>query len=495
MAGTLPLELLTEIGTYLSHEGIPLAPCTTVCRRWQTAFEPFIYSRKFIIRSNDVPPEVPLPSTIPVDRFATLTSGTGTARRSWIRHLQYHIIVPYELPDWTSRKHKGYRLKNPVRDANDQAFKSAIINLFQLLSTWDRTHRISLQLGLLGCQPGTEPYTSYMSDAWEYTWDFRNGRTKATKPYRACFPDDDASMLSEVPCIDVLSFMNIGGVEGRADHQIWAKAIFQIVQHCPTITGLYVDLDYLTRPDQLEYIQARRQAVSDGLTMIPRSLKVFDFTNQIEEPWKDTMPALNVLSSETDNLAMAIRDLSFGLQVLKLKNTALSMGFLCPIDDHAQPILPHLRWTHLETIEFRSVPPWLPSGKWLLQPSPKDEARIAAIDDWAYEICHSEQGCISRPVMDVEQFHRLFISLGHAARHMPRLASIYFQLESEISLAFTFKQSAEGISVYWSSRVGYRPDERVAAAWGFCEDSLEADRFEEGYSVQLPTWPPDHLQS
>ena len=96
--------------------------------------------------------------------------------------------------------------------------------------------------------------------------------------------------------------------------------------------------------------------------MIPRSLKVFDFTNQIEEPWKDTMPALNVLSSETDNLAMAIRDLSFGLQVLKLKNTALSMGFLCPIDDHAQPILPHLRWTHLETIEFRSVPPWLPSG-------------------------------------------------------------------------------------------------------------------------------------
>ncbi|PWY95960.1 hypothetical protein BO94DRAFT_552770 [Aspergillus sclerotioniger CBS 115572] len=489
MAGILPLELLTEIGNYLSDEGVALAPYTTVCRRWQAAFEPFIHSRNVIIHSDDLLDGDPQ-QEISLDRFATLTSGTGTVRRPWIRHLQYNIIVPYELPDWTSRKHKGYRLKNPVRDANDQAFKSAIINLFRVLSTWDRTHRLSLQLGLLGRHPGEEPYTSYMSDAWEYTWDFRNGRTKATKPYRACFPDDDASMLPDVPCIDILSFLNIGDPEKGSDHQIWAKAIFQIVQHCPTITKLHVDRNYLTRPDQLEYIQARRQAVSNGLALIPQTLKVFDFINQLEEPWKDTMPALNVLSSESDNLAMTIRNLSFGLRVLKLRCTALSMDFLCPIDDDGQPTAPSLHWPHLETIELLSLISHL-AGKWLLYPTPNDETRIAAISDWEYEICHSEEGCISRPVMDIEQFHRLFISLGHAARHMPRLASIDFQLESEISLTFSFGHSAEGIRVNWSSRVDYRPDERAAAAWGFSEDSLELGRFGEGYSVFLTTWPPD----
>ncbi|PYI11038.1 hypothetical protein BO78DRAFT_466690 [Aspergillus sclerotiicarbonarius CBS 121057] len=494
MAQTLPLELLTEIGIYLSQEGIALAPYTTVCRRWQAAFERFIYSRRFFITSDNVPLGVqPFNS---VEGFAKLTSGANITRRAWIRDIHYYIIVPYDLPDWTSRKHKGYRLDNPVREANDKAFKCAIIQLFQVLSTWDRTYRISLQLGLRARQPGEEPYTSYMSDAWEYTWDFRNGRTKATKPYRACFPDDDASMLPDVPCIDTLSFLH--GCEagaGNRDHQIWAKAIFQIAQHCPTIVELHVDLDYLTRPDQLEYIQARRQAVSDGLTMIPRSFKVFDFINQLEEPWKDTMPALNVLSSETDDLALTIRDLSLGLRVLKLKNTALSLDFLCPVDDYGQLTMLSLHWAHLETIELHSVPPWLPSGKWLLRPSPKDETRIAAIDDWEYEICHSEEGCVSRPVMDIAQFHRLFISMGHATRRMPQLVSIFFQLDSEINLIFDFKKGAEGATATWSSRVDYRPDKRVATAWQFHEDNLEPDCFGEGYTVQFNYWPPDELRS
>ncbi|PYH37719.1 F-box protein [Aspergillus neoniger CBS 115656] len=300
MAGILPLELLIAIGSYLDEGGTPLASYTTVCRRWQAAFEPFIYSKKLVIHSDNGGTEAPS-SAISVDKFQALTSGAGATRRTWIRQLQNIISVPYELPDWTSRKHKGYRLQNPVRKANNEAFRSATFRLFQVLRTWDQNNRVSLEFGLMGRQLGEEPFTSYYPDAWEYTWDFTNGRTKATKPYRACFPDNNASMLPYVACIDKLHFVDLWDPDnGQRNHQIWAKAIFQIVQHCPTIVELHVDLDYQTRPDQLEYLQARRQA--------------------------------------------------------------LTLDFLCPIDDFGQPTLADLHWPHLETIELNDVPRWLPSG-------------------------------------------------------------------------------------------------------------------------------------
>lgn len=96
--------------------------------------------------------------------------------------------------------------------------------------------------------------------------------------------------------------------------------------------------------------------------MVPSSLKVFDFTNELEAPWKDMMPALNVLSSDTDSLATTMRDLSINLRSLKLHNTALTLDFLCPIDSDGKPNIPDLHWPHLETIELNYVPCWLPSG-------------------------------------------------------------------------------------------------------------------------------------
>ncbi|GLA63386.1 hypothetical protein AtubIFM54640_004528 [Aspergillus tubingensis] len=492
MAGTLPLELLIAIGSYLDEGGTPLAPYTTVCRRWQAAFEPLIYSKKLVIHSDNGGTEAPS-SAISVDNFQALTSSAGATRRTWIRQLQYIIIVPYELPDWTSRKHKGYRLQNPVREANNEAFISAILRLFQALSTWDRNNRLSLELGLVGRQPGEEPFTSYFRDAWEYTWDFTNGRTKATKPYRANFPDNDATMLPYVPCIDTLHFVELSDPDnGQMNHQIWARAIFQIAQHCPTIVELHVDLDYQTRPDQLEYLQARRQAVSDGLAMVPSTLRVFDFTNELEEPWKDMLPALNVLSSDTDSLAVTVRDLSINLRTLKLQKTALTLDFLCPIDDFGQPTLPDLHWPHLETIELNDVPRWLPSGKWLTHPTPEYQARIAAIEDWDWIICHSEEGFVERPVFEIEQFHRLFTSLGHAARRMPQLTSILFHLDSSIHFRFEFRVTTGRLATAtWFSRIDYRPDNRVAAAWGFSETDMELVDFKRAYTVRFNTWPPN----
>ena len=44
MAGNLPPELLFQIATLLQNDGTSLVPCTSVCRSWQAAFEPLIYS-------------------------------------------------------------------------------------------------------------------------------------------------------------------------------------------------------------------------------------------------------------------------------------------------------------------------------------------------------------------------------------------------------------------------------------------------------------------
>jgi hypothetical protein len=91
--------------------------------------------------------------------------------------------------------------------------------------------------------------------------------------------------------------------------------------------------------------------------------------------------------------------------------------------------------------------------------------------------------------MITEHFHRLFISLGHAARRMPRLKTIEFSIPSSAVGEFKFvvsgrggdgsRAGAEAGSTTFSDEMprlvsssGYRPDQRVAEAWGYELDSL-----------------------
>ncbi|KAL2829509.1 hypothetical protein BDW59DRAFT_170522 [Aspergillus cavernicola] len=191
MTPVLPPELLAEIAGYLQDAGTSLVPCTTVCRQWQAAFEPFIYSTLNV-------------SSTSLEHFRAITSKSGQTRQAWIIQLIYHIVVPVDLPDWQTRKEKNY------------------------------SH-----------EPGMEPLTYDFDIASEYRWDFQKGRAKAVTVYRAQF-NDDLFLLPDVPCIGRLSFSS--HTEAARYHQIWAGAVFQIVQH----------YEYI-RPDHLEYIQSRRQ--------------------------------------------------------------------------------------------------------------------------------------------------------------------------------------------------------------------------------------------
>ncbi|GFF85148.1 hypothetical protein IFM53868_04389 [Aspergillus udagawae] len=489
MVASLPLELLGEIADYLKQAGASLAACTAVCRRWQAAFEPIIYSELHVYSEDGINEEGEHRG-ICLKQFRALTSGPGIARRASIRQLCYHIAVPFDLPDWMMRKREGYSSNNAVRQANNTAFQSAIIDIFKTLEVWEKSHRLSVSLVLLGREPGQEPHTKEDDEARLYTWNFTDGRTQAVPVYRARFHQDGALVLPNVSCIDKLSFLD--GTDSPRYHQIWAGAAMQIVQHCPTLAELWLNLDEYIRPDHLDYLKERRQAVSEGLKDIPLSLRVFRFENQDERNWKDTMPALNVLSSSIDILSIRIRDLSLSLYELKLVQVPISLDFLWPLDEKDHSLLGNasLHWPNLEILTLKQFQPWLPSGEWIVRPDPDEEAMIAEIEDWEAEICSYERRIVERSIFEQEQFHRLFISLGYAARRMPRLRTINFDLNHYSFFYFKFLNRTGSIRLEWEvERCGsYKPDDRVAAAWGFHLDNQQLSDWE--YHATLSHWPP-----
>ncbi|KAJ9221894.1 hypothetical protein DTO207G8_1113 [Paecilomyces variotii] len=536
MANNLPFELLSQIAAYLHADDYPLAAYTVVCRHWQTAFESFIYSNLTVYSEAVEDPEAykdkaevhsklreiwntatfKYPSKpawsrddqdakksrkpLSLSLFITLTSGANAARRAWIRHLKYKVVVPFLIEDWKAIKGQHYNYKNPIREENDKAFQSGVIGLFEILKTWSQTHRLSLELGLFGREVCGEPDTNGQSHAGDYDWDYTNGRTTAVQPYRARFLDDSLKFPSAL-CVDRLLFLNGADREGgNRNHRIWASTIFEIVVHCPTLTELDLDLDEYIRPDHEGLIKQRRQDVAEGLKRLPDTLRVFRYKNQTELNWKETMPALNVLPpSGTDALSINLQALSFRLRELKVEQTTLSLDFLCPLDSDLKPIsdLSSLYWPHLEILNFELVPRFTPSGEWLFHYTAELQAEVAAIDDWNAEICDLERGWSYRELINYDDFHRLFVSMGYAAQRMPHLAQINFvgDFESESTFHFVYDSSTAVFTATWESYSEYQPNDQVASAWGFRLEDMEDDEMSRDYgaitsTVRFPMWPP-----
>ncbi|KAL4872563.1 hypothetical protein BDV12DRAFT_210499 [Aspergillus spectabilis] len=361
----------------------------TVCRQWQAAFEPLIYSKLSVAPMN----------------FRAITSGSGQSSRLWIHQLTYHIVVPVDLPNWQTRKEKSYSIDNPVREENN-AFQSAIIDIFVTLASWNEGLHHSLDLMLLGRGAGVEEPLTYDFDiAGEYRWDFKRGRTKAVPVYRAQFVGDNASFLPDVSCIDRPSF--------------------------PTIS--------------------KQQAVSDGLELIPSSL--INFSSQVELPWKDIVPGLN---------------LTLSLRELTLEHVSLAPDFLFPLNQDSHPLSrgTSVYCPYLKRLDLGHMPPIQPSSKWLLHPTPEGQAEIDAIEDWEEIICDIKAGIIDRPVFETDRFHRVLISLDYAAHRMPRLRSMRYDLDHSPRFLFTFKTRNDAGRATWSLKSPYRPDQGVVAAWG-----------------------------
>ncbi|PYI05509.1 hypothetical protein BO78DRAFT_470505 [Aspergillus sclerotiicarbonarius CBS 121057] len=422
-----------------------------------------------------------------LSQFRTMMSGTGLKKRRWLRTLRYTIAVPHRIEDWKALEGRFYWGGHMERLRNDEQFGKAIADLFETLSTWSEHHRLSLEINVIGYKTYLEPHTEWAADAGEYTWIMRLGREFAIPPYRARFLYDDASRLANVPCIDRIIFANKDDLKGitRTRHQTWVGTMFQIIEHCPTIREAQLDLEEFIRPDHEYLMRDRRQALAEGLPKLLRTLKKLVYANQIERNWITPMPAINVLSSETDTLSNNLRDLTFSLRELKLKQTALSLDWLFPLNENCEPVpnTTEYYWPHLETISLYEVPEFLPSGEYLFHYHPAMEPEYAEIEDWDDAICQTnpigivEKTWPGRSLIDHEAFHRLYISMGHAAQRMPQLRQMGHVLvadekgnsEDDWQNNFTCLRlkSTGNLAVCWDSEAGYRPDKRVAAAWGF----------------------------
>ncbi|KAJ6083866.1 hypothetical protein N7467_008001 [Penicillium canescens] len=120
------------------------------------------------------------------------------------------------------------------------------------------------------------------------------------------------------------------------------------------------------------------------------------------------------------------------------------------------------------------MPGWLPSGEFHYEFSAERQAEIDEINeqnDWLAEICDTERGWWGREVRIEEHFQRLFISLGYAAQHMPCLKSLKFGVDEDDHFNLEF-QNADEITLEWQSYYEFRPDSRVAKAWGFDLDDV-----------------------
>jgi hypothetical protein len=122
----------------------------------------------------------------------------------------------------------------------------------------------------------------------------------------------------------------------------------------------------------------------------------------------------------------------------------------------------------------------------------EDQAEINQIDDWDWEICDLERGWLGPTERIEEHFHRLLISMGYAAQHMPSLKSLRFEIQSENEFILYFRNTADEITLGWECCPEYQPDERVAKAWNIDPDDMKVDfAYQYDASVALKSWPPE----
>jgi hypothetical protein len=247
MSHKLPLELLLLISKHLESDPLSFTRYVLVCRRWQAVFEPLLYS-KVCVRSEDFKLDK---GTMSLDKFRSLTSGPAS-RRTFIRDVDYTVVIPYQLDDYETVKRKAtYNEQNVVRDANNEAFEEGIVALFTTLSSWGKNHQINLRLKALGREDVLEPRTR--EEFRVYHWQNVLDGEIVVRPYHARFPNDDSSTIPQIDCVRHLGFYS--------PNFIWGGAALQLARCCSGLRGLFLVTKGKVRPDHLSYIQERRQGI------------------------------------------------------------------------------------------------------------------------------------------------------------------------------------------------------------------------------------------
>ncbi|KAL2839506.1 hypothetical protein BJY01DRAFT_28218 [Aspergillus pseudoustus] len=515
MGGNLPFELIREIAQYRWRDPQAfLTKYALVCRQWQAAFEPFIYD-KICIHSEDFKTEK---GAISLARAEALTSNShhAVARRTMIREILYRVILPFSLPDYHSLKSRTpeqtYTPHNATRQANNEAFEAGTLKLFNFLSSINAASRVTLRIETLAREDGHEPGTEVFLDSWGRP-DEARGKS-VVRPYRAEFADPPCP-LPPVPCVDRLIADNSWYVFDKGPYyaphldckHIRLETACYIAQACPTLSYFRWECDDPARPEHLDYARERREAFAASLLKLPATLRRFDLSSLTAEVLHDSLPAPALCPDGNDILSTNLRYITLGLQELFLYEVPLANDFLCPLDNSGEPCgdWDSTEWPNLEEISI-SCSNFLPSGEWLHDPSLTSEDPGIDIDaltndpdfDYEEEVYRlvGDDVYYSRSVLKTELYLLANISLGYAARRMPRLRSMWFRYSHDRDVTMEFwkeeKERKAEATLMWTEGVhgdfdeeadGHgngngarnRPDERVARAWQFELEDLESE--------------------
>lgn len=249
MANRLPLELWTQIAGYLESDVDSFPKYARICRHAQSAFEARIY-RTVSVRSENFEMRNGI---MTLTQLNDLTSGAGSSRRALIRWVNYTIVIPYELEDYRAVKleNETYSEENPIREANNLAFRTSIVSLFHTLSSWrEAAHGITLTINVIGRQQVLEPGTKEGENLMQLE-SVSNGEQWVVAPYRARFPEDDASMLPRISCVEELIYEEY--------FNFWPGTALQVAAQCESLKNLRMFVEEPVRPDHLTYLRRRHQ--------------------------------------------------------------------------------------------------------------------------------------------------------------------------------------------------------------------------------------------
>lgn len=395
--GELPLELVLHIASFVIAErwrledlmcdyrnrawryekdlqALRLSSYTAVSRTWQAAFEQEIWS-VLCVRSEELEGDREQ-GWLSLKALDDFTSGAPyrVARRKWIQRINYCIVAPHRLKDNTLMAEDGYTPDNAVRKANDRAFHDAMLNLFQILSTWTfNNSRPRMVVTLCGFAREytemSEPNTRFVSDTrCQYRVDTRDGE-KLVLPYRARFVNNDSSALPDVPFLTSLVFHIPEIDRDPQDPCVSIESAFQIAEHCPALTHFFLFARYYIRSDQAKGLRERREQFIRGLARLPSTLQSMTCLHDPEAPPMAFMEGPNLLPpSGIDDLSISLRHVSMKLRSLNLSGVSVTPDIFWPSGESQTDIF-SLHWPKMESLTL-TIPPRLPSGTKLIIHSP-----------------------------------------------------------------------------------------------------------------------------
>ena len=221
MAGSLPLETLQEIFSYLTGD---LPSCACVCRKWQVAAERFTFANLHI-------------SSAELEDFRQVFPISSPAgRRFHLRNLYFKVVIPkYSISA------RGHYENQDDRHSNNQVFTQAITSLFEILSSWPGHERdMSLQI-----------YARSPSD-WkaEPDWSIRRSRLERGRAFpeeellQRRYQDSYLQLVGKValPDVNCITSLDVMGYENYRN--IAPGAVSEIVFHLPrlqTVTATLSD--------------------------------------------------------------------------------------------------------------------------------------------------------------------------------------------------------------------------------------------------------------